>query len=234
MVRHGMAAVTMLAAAVSCNETDGEPAPQAEPTVALRNPESGQCEEFADGDPAPSWATCDSHCADLDLPTCRATIGCRTIFVETCPPDAACEPGVDRVYAGCWALDQAGPPDPIEWGCEGRDPWSCSRMDDCEAIHYDTCGGDPNEPCVGYFFACRTESTQCTSDVECTPDSYCNLVTGWCIHYPADWCVTPDPAECLSRHGCAPLFEGQNCTCTLTGCDCTGLAYVTCHTSPGY
>ncbi len=197
------------------------------PTQGLRNPETGACDysygggggggggcvrPLNEGDPAglqeapafyPDWATCESFCTGLDEDSCRASDGCRAIYVDVCSGS-----GLDCLiveYAECWASAPSGP---IRGGgCSGLDPFACSQHDDCTATHLSSDCRDDGlcELTAGSFQLCSDETAA-----------------------PPPACGTLDEAGCIGRADCAPLYEGSNCTCGPQGCVCQDQSFLSC------
>jgi len=233
--------------------------------LSLRNPQTGQCEYYGGGDwcdPAcgvpcplagatdyalPSWGYCDSYCSGLDENTCLDTDGCRGAYVDFCPPNADCGPGLNAQFVECWAVDQTGPV--RGGGCTGLDAWTCSTHDDCRAIHENACLDGTGPGCTGNFLACADEPTNpnpgnCYGPITCAadpPDCPSGSVagrangcyTGYCI--PSDQCEAPaacntlGESACVDRADCQALYQGLNCTCDAAGnCTCADWVFDRC------
>lgn len=174
----------------------------------------------------PDWGFCDTQCEALDEGTCKSTSGCRAVYAG-------------NAFHECWSTSQSGP---IQGGgCVGLDAYSCSQHDDCVAIH------DPGAP-IGSFASCANETTSgdpgsCVGEVLCDalppacpmgtiPGRTNSCWTGYCIPYaqcdqlPA--CNVLDEMSCIDRDDCAPIYEGQNCSCNGASCTCQSWTFETC------
>jgi hypothetical protein len=166
----------------------------------LRNPDTGQCEEFgwrggggrgscdegdfafeADRAPSPDWGACQSSCTGLDEMTCLGTPSCRASYVGTCAQDASCLPGDGNLeFYECWAV---APENPVSTGeCWNLGAYDCSRHDNCAAVHWPEGAGSGAESAdapglvqgVGPFQMCAPETKGCYGDQDCGPGSSCN------------------------------------------------------------
>lgn len=227
-----------------CDIWFGTHCEEQEPTldaIGLLNPLTGQCEyrggsgggsicgDYGGGDvaePAPAdLAQCFSECTGLAEEACTATPGCRAAYVSDCPEGYDCD-NTTYTYAACWAVAPSGP---VQGGeCTGLDAWSCSRHDDCVAMHFpgsgcgDSTGGacPPDALAIGNFEACAPEATvapaaSCYGEVYCdalppecpagtVPGIAGNCWTGDCIAY--DQCDPPlDPGSCHGEVYCDSL-----------------------------
>jgi hypothetical protein len=186
----------------------------------------GPCEYDTTGQAQPDWALCYGSCEGLAEATCKTTSGCRAIYEGT-------------AFHDCWGVAMSGP---VQGGnCSTFDVYECSRHDDCIAIH---ANGEP----IGSFQSCAAESAvgdpgSCVGEVLCDalpPQCPSGTIagrrngcwTGYCIPYaecdqlPA--CSTLDEADCIGRSDCSPLYHGNNCTCTMTGCTCQSWTFDAC------
>lgn len=204
-----------------------------------RDPVTGTCQSFggydcsdpcapcpATGAALPDWAMCYGACEGLGESACKATPSCRAIYAGS-------------AYYDCWGVAQSGP---VEGGdCSAFDAQTCSRHDDCVAIH---AVGSP----IGSFQSCAAEGTtqdpgSCVGTVTCgTAPPMCpsgtiagirnGCYTGYCIPYaqcdqlPA--CSTLGEAACIMRTDCTPTYAGHNCTCTGTSCTCQSWTFDAC------
>lgn len=232
--------------------------PAYDPTVVLRNPETGDCESFTseiyppcdpecgggcpgiltDQAAIPTWATCDGSCTGLTESNCLAAAQCRAVYAD-----------VDGVlaYRECWGTDTSGP---VEGGaCEGRGATECSLHDDCIAIHGDDCA-DPAGDCVGAFARCAAEPDEPNPAGLCYAEATCGLAmpdcpdgtlagvldgcyTNYCI--PLAECESAPPCAqitaertCILRADCTPIYTGQNCSCSGGSCTCQSWVYDSC------
>jgi len=205
-----------------------------------RDPTTGQCQSFGGYDCADPCQPCPGTGAALpDWAQCYAG-GCEGLGEAACKTTSACR----AVYAGaafheCWGVAQSGP---VQGGnCAGLDAYACSRHDDCIARHAE---GSP----IGQFMSCEAESSvadpgSCVGTITCTtPEPMCpastiagrrnGCWTGYCIPYadcdqlPA--CSTLGEKDCIGRTDCQPLYHGNNCTCTMTGCTCQSWTFDAC------
>jgi hypothetical protein len=203
----------------------------------LRNPDTGICEPFvnpgggcndpcnctdvpqAEPVPLPDWATCYSSCEALDETTCLATSACRAAYAG------------DTFYQ-CWSTAPSGPAQGGD--CTTFGSYECSRHDDCVARHavgapigpFVSCGpesGIPPDPgsCVGEV-VCAEAPPACPPDTVAGRRDGC--WTGFCIPLAdcdqAPACSDMDEMGCIGRSDCAPVYEGQNCSCNGTSCTC--------------
>ena len=190
----------------------------------------------------PSWGFCESQCSVLFEGACLATEGCRGIY----DPEGR--------YSECWSVDLTGP---IQGGvCDGLDAWECSRHDDCVAIHESLCPDPSNADRPGFscgagnFLRCQSEGP--TSPGDCFSNVTCNLPppgcppnsvpgrangcwTGTCIlvedcepTMPGLCSEITNEGACVNRADCTPLYQGVDCQCSATGCQCAGLAFQAC------
>lgn len=215
----------------------------------LRNPESGQCEDWGGGGggggcdwatgadlaPVPDWATCYGYCDSLDETSCLSASGCRAIYASDCPEGSDCFTE-NFTFAGCWGTAPSGP---IEGGgCDGLDAQSCSRHDDCVAHHYPgVCPADaPCDPTqVGNFEACAPEPgdpgdpagncydpAMCAQPAPACPDGTIAGVKNGCW---TGYCIPV--AQCEPPPSCAdtPTEQGciarADCSPIYQGVDCT-------------
>ncbi len=238
-------------------------------SAGQRNPETGMCEYFDypypcdgvcgpcpaatedSGDSAiatPTWGFCESQCTGLAKDACLEATGCRAIYV----PDPI-DDGPPQ-FAECWSTDQV----PTHGGsCEGLDAYSCSRRDDCSALHENVCQTDPmTDPkpiaCPGAFVQCRNEDETtdpgdaglCYAPVTCaisspacpagtTPGILDGCYTGYCIpladceSQPACSAITVE-MTCIARTDCTPLYVGVDCMCNSGGCTCASWDFASC------
>jgi hypothetical protein len=216
------------------------------PAYELRDPQTGQCQAYGGGgdctDPCspcslggdregaaePDWAMCYSSCEALDEITCKATAGCRAAYAGS-------------AFHQCWAVAPSGP---VQGGdCSTYDAQTCSRHDDCIALH---AAGSP----IGTFSACAAESQaqdpgSCVGAISCDalppdcpdgtlPGRRDGCWTGYCIPYgdcdelPA--CSSLAEADCIERSDCEPTYVGNSCTCSATSCTCQSWSFDTCRT----
>ena len=197
-------------------------ADQLQEAQLLRDPQTGQCQDFgwtgpgpcdsecgpcdypaAEPDSAqafPSWGYCESYCTGLDQDSCLATDGCRGIFA-----DGGLETGT---FQECWQTDQGGAPS-IE-SCEGLDAYACSQQDSCIAQHQFPCGGSGADPIPGggapaptcgaeAFVACHNETGDqpvgCYGDQDCGEGFSCNAAD-ICLPPPSDGDCDPSSGGC--------------------------------------
>lgn len=231
-----------------------------DPGSGYRNPETGMCEQGPTPWPCddrcgpcpavvesalslPDWGECVGECTGLDEATCMVTAGCRIAYANDPTNDAGPQ------FWACWAVAQSGP---IQGGgCTGLAAQECSRHDDCTAT-YDVSIDTDGVVVSGDFASCAPEDALCISDSDCgtgerctageeeclsgpgcdTPGGGCGGVCyGHCVPELAPACETlaTEPA-CKSRTDCVPIYEGSDCTCTPTACDCNVLTYERCET----
>lgn len=203
----------------------GAQAPEYSPEY-LRNPDTGQCEDWGyypppdypcdnacgypcpdTGNgaaiPPPTWGICGSFCEGLDEPTCLDNSGCRGVYADV---EGA------RSFVACWPTDMTGPLQGVT--CEGLDAYTCSQYDDCSAVHAcNNAGGDqpldPSECDVGVFQSCVAEKTGCYFTADCDDGQVCNAET-----------------VCLPPPGCGDGGSGNGLI------DCTTQCYGFCVTDP--
>jgi hypothetical protein len=210
------------------------------------DPACGPCPLY-DIAPSPSWGYCESQCSGLDEATCLDTAGCRGGYIDSCPPNADCDLEGGISFYECWAVDQTGPVNGID--CWDLDAWTCSTSDECRAVHENPCLlNDGSTSCLGNFSFCAPEPERqdpgtCYGEVlcdslppDCPVDSLPGIKdgcwTGFCI--PATDCGPPPACqnlgenECVTRDDCDALYEGIDCTCDDTGCDCADWLFDSC------
>jgi hypothetical protein len=210
----------------------------------VRDPYTGVCQALYGGcsDPCqpcaetgqadPDWGSCYSGCEGLAEGTCMATSGCRAVYAGS-------------AYHDCWSVAQSGA---IQGGgCVGLDAYTCSKHDDCTAIHAAGVGGAP----IGAFTSCAAESGTPTDPGSCVGEITCDAAepacpsgtiagrrngcwTGYCIPYAQcdtlPTCDTLGEAACISRTDCSPTYEGNNCTCSGQSCTCQSWTFDSCKT----
>lgn len=141
------------------------------PSNLLRNPETGDCQDFGYGGgypcdgtcgpcpevdvattpPIPNWPACESSCSLLDEETCLAEPGCQVAYWE----DArlADAPSITE-FRGCYATTAAND---IYTSCWNLDSWGCSQHDNCSlfyAQNYETPGATDSR-----FSRCAPEAS---------------------------------------------------------------------------
>jgi hypothetical protein len=201
---------------------DDEPCPPvaydvAAPAQQLRNPQTGECQSF--GNPYPCDDRCGYACpatgaaeAQPDWGTCFGE--CEEIMQREssqAAQEAACvaHPACRAVYRelgspepeffGCWATAPSGP---VKGVCAGLDSQQCSRHDDCSAVYSQAIDSFP-----------ANEFLRCVAEDKTTPAA-CNT-------------LSTEP-QCTARLDCAPIYKGEDCTCTPTDCTCKILTYTRC------
>jgi hypothetical protein len=186
---------------------DGGGAPW--PTDELRNPFTGQCEQFGGGgcdeqlDPPqlPDWAVCHA-CSGLDEATCLVADGCRAAYV-----DPAAGGDAALVYLECFGTAPSGP---VHGSCVNLDAQECSRHDDCAAVY----AAD-----VPFFERCIAEQPT----VEPAPACAEVHDEATCIDL-VDGCLAS--GQC--NEACTPLYQGEDCSCDPSGCSCQSWLYQRC------
>jgi len=153
-----------------CNPPPNQQVPAA--PLDLRNPETLECQSFAepsycppgcpceldtttDAVPIPTWGWCSSTCDGLAPDACMAAAECRAAYDYNCwVNDALCP--LETPFLGCFPVDQSGP---VSGGsCVGLDSWSCSLHNDCLALHTQQCtGSGPTQTCWQQFIECVPE-----------------------------------------------------------------------------
>lgn len=204
------------------------------PSNLLRNPQTGDCQEFGYGGgggncyydeyygqcvcdglaeptaPIPNWPACESQCTVLDEETCLAEPGCQVAYWEddpTNPSDA-----LVTQFRGCYATITGGPE--IYSSCFNLDAQSCAQFDHCSLFYTAQYGNPPplgggGVPTDSYaqFVECRPEPTTAgCSAVDCGPGYHCE-----------DSCYPTPPAPGVPGGGtqCAPMCVPD----TGTGCE---------------
>lgn len=205
------------------------------PSNLLRNPQTGECEEFGGygggyggncyydswsescvcddvavppPQPVPNWPACESSCTILDEETCLSEPGCQVAYWEEVAPSNA------PLFRGCYAT--TGGPD-IYASCFNLDAYGCAQHDSCSIFYtadYPMPAQDSanEQPPWAQFTQCRPEPTNAgCSAVDCGPGYRCE-----------DSCYeTPGPNGVLTTQ-CTPM-----CVPDSNGC-----AAITC--APGY
>ena len=215
------------------------------PSNLLRNPQTGDCEEFGGygggggcyydenygcacpetdiaTPPVPNWPACESSCTLLDEDTCLAEPGCQVAYWE----DQANTPNTS-LFRGCYAT--TGGPD-IYTSCFNLDAYECAQHDNCSIFYTATydhpppLGGGGTMPVDSYaqFTQCRPEPTNAgCAAVDCGPGFHCE---DSCYPTPPAPGNTMTPPQCTpmcvpdSGTGCAAIDCGPGYECVET-CD---------------
>jgi hypothetical protein len=231
-----------------------ERSPQTPPVREARNPHTGQCTAISGGggwcddrcipcddvSEPPDWGACYSHCDGLAETACFATSGCYAAYL-----DDATDAQV-RTFWGCWNTAPSGPVQ--GGGCGSLDAYACSRHDDCSAVYADEStafNGTAFLQCVPEAATFCVDNDDCgtgTCDTStCYPSPTCPScpTCGACPDSNTCYgvCVPTDPAQCATlttesacraRSDCRAVYDGQDCTCTPSGCACQILTYERC------
>ncbi|MGE0396224.1 MAG: hypothetical protein AB7T06_05830 [Kofleriaceae bacterium] len=207
------------------------------PSQLLRNPQTGECEEFGgygggyggncyyDEDygscvcddyaeptspPNPGWPACDSSCTLLDEETCLAEPGCQVAYWEQNTPGTS-------LFRGCYATTDFGAP---STSCFNLDAVGCAQHDNCSIFYTaDYADNEPGttEPSWAQFTQCRPEPTTAgCAAVDCGPGYHCEDSC-----YPG---MGGTPGGCTpmcvpdNGNGCANIDCGPGYECVET-CD---------------
>lgn len=189
------------------------------PSNLLRNPQTGDCEEFGYGGgggyggncyydeyydqcvcdevaeptspPAPNWPACESSCSILDEETCLGEPGCQVAYFEQPSPNAP-------LFRGCYAT--TGGSD-ISTSCFNLDAYECAAHDNC-SIFYEADYSPTTQ--WAQFTQCRPEPTSAgCSAVDCGPGYRCE-----------DSCY-PTPG---GGSQCTPMCVPEDQSCTTIDC----------------
>jgi hypothetical protein len=140
----------------------------------MRNPDTGQCQTFDEGDPCgpphgvvlPNWAPCSSACLGRDQPTCEATGGCQVEMLGDS-------------YWGCFPVEPNGTVPPPS--CVNADAYTCASNDACIAVYGPTSSNIPNST---QFVSCVAETvppplpacSTLTTEMACLARTDCDAV----------------------------------------------------------
>lgn len=214
------------------------------PSNLLRNPQTGDCEEFGGygggyggscyydewsdscvcddyaeptSPPAPNWPACESSCTILDEETCLGEPGCQVAYWE----DANSTPG-SALFRGCYATTGAATDAGVHPSCFNLDAYGCAQHDNCSIFYTaDYPGGAEDsltEPSFAQFTQCRPEPTTAgCAAVDCGPGYHCE-----------DSCY-PTPSAPGTQPGTQPTTQ---CTPMCVPDEGHGCAAVDC--GPGY
>ena len=221
--------------------TGGEGYDDGYPSNLLRNPQTGDCEEFGGygggyggscywdesyqscvcddvaeptSPPAPNWPACDSSCSLLDEDTCLAEPGCQVAYFEDNTPGWS-------LFRGCYATTTTGGVDNAS--CFNLDAYGCAQRDNCSIFYTADYAGGGAEDLTQWaqFTQCRPEPTTAgCAAVDCGPGSHCE---DSCYPTPAMDPNTPTP-QCTpmcvpdTGSGCANIDCGTGYECVET-CD---------------
>lgn len=202
----------------------------------------GPCPQYDVASPPYDWATCYSQCEGLGEDSCSGTSGCYSAYLG--------EPS-KYSFLGCFATAPSGP---IQGGsCTGLDAYSCSRHDDCSALYspmgsqhfiecmpeQSTCNCGPGYHCEEQCDANAMCGQVCVSNltcasVDCAPGYTCAQVCNngkcgpTCVGNPTACSTLTTEQTCASRADCTPVYEGTDCTCYPTHCQCEVLTFERC------
>jgi hypothetical protein len=167
--------------------------------LQYRNPETGQCESF--GNPYP----CDDRCGpcpatgeDQAIPDWGS---CYSQCEGLAENDCIAATGCFAAYTDFPTQDRA----PMFRGCwqtapSGPVSGACTGLDAQQCSRHDNCSAHYDTK----FLACTAE----------TPQIACSALT--------------TEAACQARPDCERIYQGTDCTCTPTDCDCKVLTYERC------
>ncbi|HTR49424.1 MAG TPA: hypothetical protein VMJ10_01880 [Kofleriaceae bacterium] len=174
--------------------------------LELRDPSSGDCENFSPGgcpcgtdcaEPlVPDWATCTGACEQLDESACLAAPGCHGAYWVS-----NLEDNMGPVFWGCWEVEPTGP---IQGSCTGLDPYTCTAHDDCIGLYEQQTDTSP------IYQGCAPEPK--------SPQAACSSLT--------------TEAACKARPDCDPIYVGSDCTCDEHGCTCQTETFEYCGGDP--
>ena len=212
------------------------------PSNLLRNPQTGDCEEYGGGgggwgecyydessgqcvcddygapEPLalPNWPACESSCTLLDEETCLVEPGCQVAYWE------AQTMGSEPLFRGCYATIVTGAD--LYSSCFNLDAYGCAQQDHCSIFYTADYGHPPplgggggGVPVDSYaqFSQCRPEPTMngC-ANVDCGLDYHCEES---CYAVPGGTQCTP---MCVpdQGHGCAAIDCAPGYECVET-CD---------------
>ena len=139
--------------------------------------------------PEQSWPVCGNACETLAETECAARSECRVVKDARCMIEEDCITD----FLGCFAVD--GAPNPNIDCFAMRDGWSCSRSNNCTALHERGTAGCTGEACPRPFGLCIPEGSSpgdCQSPISCdalppacptgtTPGRANSCWTGACI-----------------------------------------------------
>lgn len=153
------------------DQSDGIPPERRSPYDLMCKPFGAPCSDV-DGDPTsahvppiPTWAECESECAELDEHTCAERSDCRVVRNAYCAFEGVCITD----FVGCFPTDQQVD---TSISCTGADAWECSRNPNCTAWH-DPLDCPPNalvDQCPRQFIVCTPEGTipgSCSGHIAC-------------------------------------------------------------------
>jgi hypothetical protein len=203
----------------------------------------------------PDYGSCHSICDGLTETACIQSPGCFAAYADNPLADG---PNVFKgcwqtapsgpIHGMCSGNDAQQ--------CSRHDDCSAVYIDSNSTLQFEECVPENGSGCdcaMGYHCeeACTgdpsaiTCTTSCVEDltceaVDCGPGYTCAEVceidaNGVSTCHPS--CVVDQACEalatedtCKARSDCTPVYDGQNCTCTLNGCSCEVLTYERCQT----
>ena len=149
----------------------------------------------------------------------HAFLACQAEVADTgCYSDDACEPGYRCT---------------VDLGTECLPPPYCTDDSDyCPEVCYGHCVPSEPPPLPGNCYTlnvCEEEPPACPEGT--LPGIANGCWTGYCI--PLSACESPacgalGEATCQSALACEPVYEGSDCTCDASGCECNTLTYAYC------
>ncbi len=192
---------------------------------------------------APNYLSSMQACDTLYAETCTMRDDCSPLYANSwsyareSPP----EPQPQRSFlscraevatAGCYSDDDCGEGFDCTADTECLPPPGCGPGMDCPAVCYGTCVASEPPPLPGNCYTlnvCEEEPPACPEGT--LPGIANGCWTGYCI--PLSACESPacgalDEATCQSASACEPVYEGSDCTCDGSGCECTTLTYAYC------
>jgi hypothetical protein len=201
------------------------------PSQELRDPYSGQCQDFGYPNypcddlcgpcpaydtaiaPNPDWGACYSQCDGLSEAACINTAGCFGAYLDDPTADGKHD------FYGCWATPPSGP---VHGQCLGNDAQECSRHDDCSAI-YSSIG---IEKAYLQFLQCVPENVapSCVGS-DCAPGYHCEE---HCYGDPSTNTMDVCSAYCVQDLTCTAVDCGPGYECAEV-CDDTTNGMGTCH-----
>lgn len=194
------------------------------------------------------WATAENYLSSMQA--------CDTLIAETCTMRDDCSPVYSDLFSqktepampppqhsflscraelaevGCYSDDDCGEGFDCTADTECLSPPGCDDGMVCPTVCYGTCVPNEPPPLPGNCYTlnvCEVEPPACPEGT--LPGIANGCWTGYCI--PLNACESPacgalDEATCQSASACEPVYEGSDCTCNASGCECNTLTYAYC------
>ena len=195
------------------------------------------------------WATAENYLSSMQA--------CDTLVAETCTMRDDCSPVYSDLFSqkteapaipppqhsflscraesaevGCYSDDDCGEGYDCTADTECLPPPGCEDGMECPAVCYGRCVANQPPPLPGNCYGenvCEVEPPACPEGT--LPGIANGCWTGYCI--PLNACESPacgtlGESACQSASACEPVYEGSDCTCDASGCECNTLTYAYC------